>query len=89
MNHQLESRMREICLYGSEGGGSSRFSLPLSDRAAPPPHLDTGFRRYDGFEAMSSPTGPDFLGKATCGSGVDSRESGVRVFTPKGESNSG
>jgi hypothetical protein len=22
VNHQLESRMREICLYGSEGGGS-------------------------------------------------------------------
>ena len=30
--------MREICLYGSEGGGSSRFSLPLS--SAPPIPLD-------------------------------------------------
>ena len=32
VNHQLESRMREIRLSGSEGGGTelNRFSLPLS-----------------------------------------------------------
>jgi hypothetical protein len=31
VNHQLESRMREIRLSGSEGGGaeSNRSSLPL------------------------------------------------------------
>ncbi len=32
VNHQLESRMREIRLSGSEGGGATnRLSLPLSD----------------------------------------------------------
>jgi hypothetical protein len=32
VNHQLESRMREIRLSGSEGGGTelNRSSLPLS-----------------------------------------------------------
>ena len=28
MNHQLESRMREIRLYGSEGGGAARSPYP-------------------------------------------------------------
>jgi hypothetical protein len=34
VNHQLESRMREIRLSGSEGGGSKSncFSLPLSTK---------------------------------------------------------
>ena len=33
MNHQLESRMRENRLSGSEGGGAetNRLSLPLSE----------------------------------------------------------
>jgi hypothetical protein len=33
VNHQPESRMREIRTYGSEGGGDelNRRSLPLSD----------------------------------------------------------
>jgi hypothetical protein len=36
VNHQLESRMREIRLYGSEGGGAARSpypyqATPLSD----------------------------------------------------------
>ena len=29
-NHQLESRMREICQSGSEGGARYLASLPLS-----------------------------------------------------------
>lgn len=35
-NHQLESRMREIRLSGSEGGGAelNRLSLPLSKASA-------------------------------------------------------
>ena len=34
VNHQLESRMREIRTSGSEGGGAETLSLPLSRRAA-------------------------------------------------------
>jgi len=30
VNHQLESRMQEICQSGSEEGQSSPLSLPLS-----------------------------------------------------------
>jgi hypothetical protein len=30
VNYQLESRMREICQSGSEGGASLALSLPLS-----------------------------------------------------------
>ena len=30
VNHQLESRMQEICQSGSEGGAKLTLSLPLS-----------------------------------------------------------
>ncbi|MGH8523783.1 MAG: hypothetical protein ACREXY_06070, partial [Gammaproteobacteria bacterium] len=45
MNHQLESRMREIRLSGSEGGGNetNRFSLPLWKAAEP--HTAIGNRQ--------------------------------------------
>jgi hypothetical protein len=37
VNHQLESRMQEICQSGSEGGAKPTLFLPLSslERAVP------------------------------------------------------
>ena len=45
VNHRPESRMRETCLYGSEGGGTDqRFSLPLSGGEGGGASLDPRFR---------------------------------------------
>jgi hypothetical protein len=42
VNHRPESRMREIRLYGSEGGGAVRSPYPYLERqdatAQPKPH---------------------------------------------------